>query len=320
MRHPTEGVLRRLVDEPAGVADADRAHVADCPAVPGRRSDHRARGRGVVGAALAPSAPVDRLDAAWAATSPRPPADGAARQPQPSRPAAGGRACAVRWSQRSAPSSSSAEPGSRPRPTTGCRSSAPSSVAPVSVSPADLVALPDLSAYGDVEVDRRARRRSRSPDAAAAQQRTGLDVPEVAELPARGHRRPGLPGGRHQVERDVHLLGREGRAGRGRGGRDRCRRRPPGSTAASVRLEAGPGRGRGLVAGQRACPTLVVGPRRRADRLLLRRAVRDGARLPAVPARAARRPRRPAAHASAGDGRRCRCPCPPTWSPAPRPT
>ena len=31
MRHPTEGALRRLVDEPAGVADADREHVADCP-------------------------------------------------------------------------------------------------------------------------------------------------------------------------------------------------------------------------------------------------------------------------------------------------
>ena len=30
MRHPTEGVLRRLLDEPAGVADADRQHVADC--------------------------------------------------------------------------------------------------------------------------------------------------------------------------------------------------------------------------------------------------------------------------------------------------
>ena len=28
MRHPTEGLLRRLVDEPAGVADADREHVA----------------------------------------------------------------------------------------------------------------------------------------------------------------------------------------------------------------------------------------------------------------------------------------------------
>ena len=31
MRHPSEGVLRRLVDEPAGVTDDDRAHVAGCP-------------------------------------------------------------------------------------------------------------------------------------------------------------------------------------------------------------------------------------------------------------------------------------------------
>src|SRR3954454_1398963 len=28
--HAADGVLRRLVDEPAGVADADRAHVAGC--------------------------------------------------------------------------------------------------------------------------------------------------------------------------------------------------------------------------------------------------------------------------------------------------
>src|SRR5687767_8071067 len=31
MRHPTDGALRRLLDEPAGVADADREHVAACP-------------------------------------------------------------------------------------------------------------------------------------------------------------------------------------------------------------------------------------------------------------------------------------------------
>src|SRR4051812_20944070 len=31
MRHPTDGVLRRLVDEPAGVSDPDRRHVSDCP-------------------------------------------------------------------------------------------------------------------------------------------------------------------------------------------------------------------------------------------------------------------------------------------------
>jgi hypothetical protein len=31
MRHPSEGTLRRLLDEPVGVADADREHVAGCP-------------------------------------------------------------------------------------------------------------------------------------------------------------------------------------------------------------------------------------------------------------------------------------------------
>ena len=30
MRHPTEGVLRRVLDEPAGVSDADREHVGGC--------------------------------------------------------------------------------------------------------------------------------------------------------------------------------------------------------------------------------------------------------------------------------------------------
>ena len=31
MRHPSDGTLRRLVDEPDGVADPDREHVAGCP-------------------------------------------------------------------------------------------------------------------------------------------------------------------------------------------------------------------------------------------------------------------------------------------------
>ena len=37
MRHPTEGTLRRLVDEPAGVTDANRRHVAECPDCGGKR-------------------------------------------------------------------------------------------------------------------------------------------------------------------------------------------------------------------------------------------------------------------------------------------
>ena len=31
MRHPTDGVLRRLLDEQAGVAETDRRHIAGCP-------------------------------------------------------------------------------------------------------------------------------------------------------------------------------------------------------------------------------------------------------------------------------------------------
>src|SRR4051794_492611 len=64
MRHPSEGVLRRLVDEPAGVTDDDRAHVADCPQRLRALETTRAEAR-LVDAALASSAPVD-TDAAWA--------------------------------------------------------------------------------------------------------------------------------------------------------------------------------------------------------------------------------------------------------------
>src|SRR6478609_3534324 len=63
MRHPTEGVLRRLVDEPAGVADADRAHVAGCASCLAGLTvarDDAAR----VGAALHARSAAD-VDAGW---------------------------------------------------------------------------------------------------------------------------------------------------------------------------------------------------------------------------------------------------------------
>ncbi|PZA21317.1 hypothetical protein DMO24_11005, partial [Modestobacter versicolor] len=63
MRHPTEGVLRRLIDEPAGVADPDRQHVATCQqcltALAAAREDAT-----LVGAALTTSVRPD-VDAAW---------------------------------------------------------------------------------------------------------------------------------------------------------------------------------------------------------------------------------------------------------------
>ena len=64
MNHPAEGVLRRLHDEPSGVALSDRRHVHDCSRcrddLAGIRQD-----ADLVGAALAPAGGPD-VDAAAA--------------------------------------------------------------------------------------------------------------------------------------------------------------------------------------------------------------------------------------------------------------
>src|SRR3954451_18511285 len=67
MRHPSEGVLRRLVDEPAGVTVDERAHVAACPTCLRTLETARADARRI-DAALAPSGAVDQ-DAGWARLS-----------------------------------------------------------------------------------------------------------------------------------------------------------------------------------------------------------------------------------------------------------
>ncbi|MGX5656520.1 hypothetical protein ACWKWC_17225, partial [Geodermatophilus nigrescens] len=68
-RHPTDGTLRRLVDEPAGVADADRAHVAGCDVclagLARARTDADAVGAALSPAALSPAAGAAGTDAAW---------------------------------------------------------------------------------------------------------------------------------------------------------------------------------------------------------------------------------------------------------------
>ncbi|WP_061293978.1 hypothetical protein [Herbidospora cretacea] len=73
MRHPTDGTLRRLLDEPDGVADTDRAHIADCPicqdGLDGARAD-----AAFAAAALDTAFEVD-VDTAWtrfSAAGPRP--------------------------------------------------------------------------------------------------------------------------------------------------------------------------------------------------------------------------------------------------------
>ena len=87
MRHPTEGVLRRLLDEPAGVADSDRQHVAGCPQCLGGLAAMR-EDAALVDAALATEGGADvDVDAAWRrlSTAPAAAVDRAAPRSPPCR-------------------------------------------------------------------------------------------------------------------------------------------------------------------------------------------------------------------------------------------
>src|SRR3954454_17247244 len=181
MRHPSEGVLRRLVDEPAGVTDDDRAHVSGCTQCLRALEDTRAEAR-LIDAALATSGPVD-TDAAWtrfttatAATPARRPVAGAPgrgrRRPAMRRPVIAALSAVVLLTGAGVAEANDWLPIFQTQ-----------RVDPVEVTATDLVAVPDLSAYGDLEVTQEPDHQQ-VPDAAAARERTGLAVPTVAELPA----------------------------------------------------------------------------------------------------------------------------------------
>jgi hypothetical protein len=176
MRHPADGVLRRLVDEPAGVADPDREHVADCARCLGAVATMRADAA-FVGAALATGTEVD-ADAAWQRLASAPAAGHAATPGREGtvrrlvrRPAVAAVAVAVALTGASAAAANN-----------WLRIFRTERISPVSFSTADLVALPDLSAYGDVEVSGDTGPRE-VPDAATAARESGLAVPQVASLP-----------------------------------------------------------------------------------------------------------------------------------------
>ena len=180
MRHPSEGVLRRLVDEPAGVPDDDRAHIASCPACLRALETARADAQ-LVGSALATSGEVD-TDAAWARFS----AAAAAPAPAAFRPAATGRR---RWAtavRRPAVAALSAVVLLTGAGVAAANDWLPifqtEGVEPVEITSTDLVQVPDLSAYGELQIIEEPEP-EQVADAATARERTGLDVPEVGELP-----------------------------------------------------------------------------------------------------------------------------------------
>jgi hypothetical protein len=178
MRHPSEGVLRRLVDEPAGVTVDDRAHVAGCPTCL-RALDSALADARLVGAALAtPTAGAVDTDAAWARLS--------MTTTAPVRQASVARS---RWRttvRRPAVAALSALVLLTGAGVAAANDWLPifqtQRVDPVEVTSTELVQVPDLSAYGDLEVTQEPATEQVS-DAAAARERTGLAVPEVAALP-----------------------------------------------------------------------------------------------------------------------------------------
>jgi hypothetical protein len=184
MRHPTDGTLRRLVDEPAGVADADREHVAGCARCLAGLATVRADAA-LAGAALHVGATSDvddgwhRLSGAIAADQPRP-ADQL-------RPVVAARV--PRW--RAALRSPVIAGVAAVALLTGATAAAAANwlpifraerVAPVTITQADLLRLPDLSAYGEVKLTETANLREVA-DPAAAEKTTGLSAPRVGRLP-----------------------------------------------------------------------------------------------------------------------------------------
>ncbi len=254
-RHPTDGTLRRLVDEPAGVTDADRAHVAGCPAclrgLAEARADAAAAGT-ALGAGTALSA--TDVDAGWRRLSATVDARSRAAAPVPAR--------AGRW--RGALRSPVVAAVGVVVVLGGAGAAAAADwldvfrteeVAAVPVASSDLVALPDLSGYGEVRVVSDPDVRE-VPDAAAAADATGLEVPEVDALPVGVTGEPAYTVGDRAVAEFTFSADRAAQAAAEAG--ETLPPPPPGLDGATFRLEAGPGVA-AVWSEARGIPALVVG-------------------------------------------------------------
>ena len=182
MRHPSEGTLRRLLDEPVGVADPDRLHVADCATclsgLAAASQDATAAGTALE---LPPLGEID-VDAAWHRLS-QSEADDDTRPevvPLPAR---------RRW--RGALRSPAVAAVGAVALVAGAGAAAAADwlqvfrterIEAVTITQADLVQLPDLTAYGTVEVVEEPEVRVVA-DAATAQETSGLELLEVDDLP-----------------------------------------------------------------------------------------------------------------------------------------
>ncbi|MEH1123123.1 hypothetical protein [Micromonospora sp. CPCC 206061] len=184
MRHPSDGTLRRLVDEPAGVTDADRQHVAGCPVclsgLAAAQQDAAA-----VTASLAIEVDAD-VDAGWARLSRAVTVEGG-RPATTAVPTTTSPARRWRAALRSPVVAGFAvvallAGASTAAATDWLQIFRAEQITPVTAPEADLVKLPELDAFGKVEVVEKVDIHEVA-DAAAAEKASGLSVPAVSELP-----------------------------------------------------------------------------------------------------------------------------------------
>lgn len=259
MRHPTEGTLRRLLDEPAGVADTERQHVAGCAtclsALAAVQQDASA-----AGAALDLDVAPD-VDAGWrrlsrAVASKERPAAVTASTTRTVRTAP-----VPRW--RAALRSPAVAAVGVVAILSGAGAAAAADwlpffrteqVAPVAITEADLMALPDLSAYGDLEVVSEPDVREVA-DAAAAADVTGLSVPVVDQLPQGVTGDPVLQVG-DQVTAVFTFSSEKAEQAAAASG-ETLPEPPAGMDGSRFRLEAGPGVAQ-VWSGSQGVPAMVV--------------------------------------------------------------
>jgi hypothetical protein len=251
MRHPTEGVLRRLLDEPAGIPDADRTHVDGCAQCRSELAAGREEAD-LVAAALTPGEPAD-VDAAWRRLS-HATADPSTQVVVPLR---GGRARGLLRRPAAAALAVALV-------VTGAGAAAANDwlqvfrtekLAPVSITTSDLVALPDLSAYGTLDVTQEPDVQEVA-DAAAATAASGLDLPEVDDLPRGVTGEPTYQVGSKAIASFTFSAARAAQAAQAEG--RTLPTPPPGVDGSTVRLEAGPGVAQ-LWRSSAGAPALVVG-------------------------------------------------------------
>ena len=252
MRHPSDGTLRRLVDEPAGVADADRDHIAGCPVCLSGLAAAQ-QDAALVGAALHTEATPD-VDAGWHRLSQAV----TAGEPRPVRQA--GRVARWRTAVRSPVIAVAAVLALLGGATAAAATDwlqifRTEQIAPVTISQADLLKLPDLSGYGEAELTAPAKIREVA-GAAAAKEASGLDVPRVRELPRGVSGDPTYQVGDRVAAQFTFSADKAARTAAAAG--QTLPPPPPGLDGSRFRLTAGPGVA-AVWSEDRGVPSLIVG-------------------------------------------------------------